>query len=86
MMGGRPAEKEGKGLWYGVEGNLDPVTMQSSDSNVRWESPPFWALTATAANERRGHPAQEGGYFLLLPWTREGGQVSLRMWAGGKKG
>lgn len=55
-----------------VEGNLDPVTMQSSDSTVRWETPPFRALTATAANERRGHPApaQEGGYFLPLHWTR----------------
>lgn len=36
--------------------------------------PAFRALTAIAANEQRGHPAlaQEGGYFLLLPWTRRG--------------
>lgn len=36
--------------------------------------PAFRALTATAANEQRRHPAlaQEGGYFLLLPWTRRG--------------
>lgn len=38
--GRRDFEKE-KGLWGGVEGNLDPVTTQSSDSTVRWESPPF---------------------------------------------
>lgn len=57
-----------------LRGNLDPVTTQSSDSARRWESPPFAALTATAANGRRGHPApaQEGGYFLLLPWAGRG--------------
>ncbi|MEJ1270117.1 hypothetical protein NN561_000938 [Cricetulus griseus] len=64
-------EKEEKGRWDGVEGNRDPVTMQSSDSALRWETPPFRALTAIAANGRGGHPAltQEGGYFLPLPWT-----------------
>lgn len=61
--------------WRGIR---DSVTMQSSDSALRWKTPPFRALTATAANGRRGHPAlaQEGGYFLWLPWAGRGGQVS----------
>lgn len=73
-------------VWRGIR---DPVTTQSSDSALRWKTPPFRALTATTANGRRGHPAlaQEGGYFLWLPWAGRGGQVSedVGLWKEGPR-
>lgn len=72
--------------WRGIR---DPVTTQSSDSALRWKTPPFRILTATTANGRRGHPAlaQEGGYFLWLPWAGRGGQVSedVGLWKEGPR-
>lgn len=87
-MRGGPVEKV-KGTRVEWRGIRDPVTTQSSDSALRWKTPPFRALTATTANGRRGHPAlaQEGGYFLWLPWAGRGGQASedVGLWKEGPR-
>lgn len=78
----------GEEFWAGMEGNLDAVTMQSWDSTARWASPlsGHWQPLQPMNSEDTQPQLRRAGTSYCCPGLGEGGQVSLRMWAHGKKG